>query len=108
MHLISYSPNDPNYIFPENTEIKNLLGFQGSYISDLFFQSIGLIAFLIPITYIITGVNIFKKKELFLIIENFFFIILYSLIGSCFFRFFIKTLLHFILMEMEDLLEIFK
>ncbi len=88
--LVSYSPNDPNYIFPENTEIKNWLGFQGSYISDLFFQSIGLIAFLIPITYIITGVNIFRKKEIFLIIENSFFIILYSLIGSLFFSFFYK------------------
>ena len=86
--LVSYSPNDPNYIFPENTEIKNWLGFQGSYISDLFFQSIGLIAFLITITYIITGVNIFRKKEIFLIIENSFFIILYSLIGSLFFSFF--------------------
>ena len=30
--LISYSPSDPNFIFQENTEIKNLLGFQGSYI----------------------------------------------------------------------------
>ena len=47
--LISYSPDDPNFIFTENTEIKNILGFRGSYISDLFFQSIGLIAFLIVI-----------------------------------------------------------
>ena len=39
--LTSYSPEDPNFIFPENTQIKNLLGFQGSYISDLFFQSVG-------------------------------------------------------------------
>jgi len=38
--LIFYSPNDPNFIFPENTKIQNLLGFQGSYVSDLFFQSI--------------------------------------------------------------------
>ena len=36
--LISYSPDDPNFIFPKNTEIKNLLGFQGSYISDFFFK----------------------------------------------------------------------
>ena len=42
--LISYSPSDPNFIFPENTEIKNLLGYQGSYISDLFLQTVGLIA----------------------------------------------------------------
>ncbi len=88
--LISYSPTDPNFIFPENTEIKNWLGFQGSYISDLFFQSIGLISFLIPITYIITGVNIFRKKEIFPIVENSFFIILYSLFGSLFFSFFYR------------------
>ena len=31
----------------QNTNIKNLLGFKGSYTSDLFFQSIGLISFLI-------------------------------------------------------------
>ena len=73
--LISYSPSDPNFIFPKNTEIKNLLGFRGSYISDIFFQSIGLIAYLVPITYIFTGINIFIKKELFLLIENTFFII---------------------------------
>ena len=36
--LISYSPEDPNFIFPENMEIKNWLGFRGSYISDLFFN----------------------------------------------------------------------
>ena len=46
--LISYSPSDPNFIFTDNTEIKNLLGFQGSYISDFFLQSLGLISFLIP------------------------------------------------------------
>ena len=40
--LVTYSPNDPNFIFPENTKIKNILGFQGSFVSDLFFQSIGL------------------------------------------------------------------
>ena len=26
--LLSYSPEDPNFIFPENQEIKNLLGFK--------------------------------------------------------------------------------
>ncbi len=88
--LVSYSPSDPNFIFPENTEISNLLGFQGSYISDLFFQSVGLIAYLIPITYIFTGINIFIKKEIFLIIENTFFIVLYCLFGSLFFDHFYK------------------
>ncbi len=51
LSLVSYSPEDPNFIFPENTEIKNYLGFYGSYTSDLFFQSVGLIAYLIPLTF---------------------------------------------------------
>ena len=45
--LLSYSPEDPNFIFPDNTEINNLLGFKGSFVSDLFFQSMGLISILI-------------------------------------------------------------
>ena len=61
--LISYSPEDPNFIFPENTEIKNLLGFKGSYISDLFFQSVGLISYLISFTFIITGIITLKIKD---------------------------------------------
>ena len=91
--LVSYSPNDPNFIFPENTEIKNLLGLRGSYISDLFFQSIGIISYLIPITLILTGLNIFKTKDLFLIIENIFISVLYCIFGALFFdTFFRETL----------------
>ena len=86
--LISYSPNDPNFIFPENTKIHNVLGFQGSYISDLLFKSIGVISYLMSITLIVTGVNVFKSKDLFLIIENIFFVILYCIFGGLFFGFF--------------------
>jgi len=82
--LFSYSPEDPNFIFPKNTKIKNLLGFQGSFVSDLFFQSFGFIAYLISFTYIITGINIFRLKEFFLIIENTFVGILYTIIGTLF------------------------
>ena len=85
LSLITYSPNDPNFIFPENTKIENLMGFHGSFISDLFFQSVGLIAYLIPFTLIITGINIFKSKDFFLFIENNFFTILYLLFGTLFF-----------------------
>ena len=56
--LITYSPNDPNFIFSDNTKIENLMGFQGSFVSDLFFQSVGLIAYLIPFTLIFTGINV--------------------------------------------------
>ena len=86
--LISYSPEDPNFIFSENTEINNFLGYQGSYISDLFLQSIGIISYLIPLTFLITGINIFKRKNIFLLLENTFFIVVYSIIGSSFFNFY--------------------
>ncbi|MDC3125568.1 DNA translocase FtsK 4TM domain-containing protein, partial [Candidatus Pelagibacter sp.] len=86
--LITYSPEDPNFIFPKNTEIINLLGFQGSFISDLFFQAIGLIAYLVCLTFIVTGINIFRFKEFFLIIENTFFAILYCIFGTLFLNYF--------------------
>ena len=59
--LFTFSADDPNFIFPDNMEIKNLLGFQGSYTSDLLFQTFGLIAYLIPITFLFTGINIFLR-----------------------------------------------
>ncbi len=86
--LISFSPNDPNFIFPNNTEIENLLGFRGSHISDLFFQSIGLISYLVSFTFIFSGFSIFKKKDFFLLIENIFYSIPYCLLGSLFFSYF--------------------
>ena len=83
--LITYSPNDPNFIFPENTKIENLIGFQGSFVSDLFFQSVGVIAYLIPLTFFFTGINIIRSKEFFLFVENNFFTILYLIFGTLFF-----------------------
>ena len=86
--LFTYSPNDPNFIFPDNTEINNIFGFRGSFLSDLFFQSVGLISYMISLTLIITGINIFRNKEFFLIIENIFISIIYSLFGTLFFTHF--------------------
>ena len=85
LSLISYSPEDPNFIFPENTEINNILGSRGSFTSDIFYQSIGLISILIPITIFFTGINVFIKKSFLKILENIFFIVIYSLLGSLFF-----------------------
>jgi len=86
--LFTYSPEDPNFIFPDNTEIKNFFGFKGSFVSDLFFQSVGLIAYLISLTFIITGINLLRSKEFILIIENTFFAVLYCIFGSLFFTHF--------------------
>ena len=83
--LLSYSPDDPNFIFPENTQIKNFLGFRGSFISDFFFQSIGLISILVSVTFFVTGINIIRNKKIIIILQNFFYLILYSILSSLFF-----------------------
>ncbi|WP_415294978.1 DNA translocase FtsK 4TM domain-containing protein [Candidatus Pelagibacter sp. Uisw_113] len=89
--LATFSPDDPNFIFPDNTEIKNLLGFNGSYTADLFFQTFGLIALLIPFTLVFSGINIVLNKKIFLILESIFYSVLYSSFGSLFFSFFYPT-----------------
>ena len=86
--LISFSPDDPNFIFPDNTDIKNVLGFRGSFTADIIFQSFGVIALLIPFSLIMCGLNIFLNKKILLLIESVFYTILYSLLGSLFFSFF--------------------
>ena len=91
LSLTSYSPEDPNFIFTENTEIKNMLGFRGSYISDLFFQSIGLITYLISFTIFFTGINLLKNKNFLVIIENIFYSVIYIIFGSLFFSTFYEN-----------------
>ena len=70
--LLTYSPEDPNFIFTENIVIKNLLGSKGSFTSDLLLQSIGLISFLLSFTIFFTGINLTINKNFLIIIENFF------------------------------------
>ena len=70
--LITYSPQDPNFIFPEKTTIKNLMGSKGSFVSDLLFQSFGLASMMIPITFFFTGIVIAISKNFLAIIENLF------------------------------------
>jgi S-DNA-T family DNA segregation ATPase FtsK/SpoIIIE len=86
--LVTFSPDDPNFIFPENTDIKNFLGFRGSFMADIFFQSFGLISLLVPFSFILTGINIILNNKVILIIESFFYSFLYLLLGSLFFSFF--------------------
>ena len=86
--LISYSPEDPNFIFPENAEIKNILGAKGSYTSDILYQSIGLISLLIPISLFFVSFLVIIEKKTIIILESLFFIILYSILGAIFFTVF--------------------
>ena len=86
--LVSYAPEDPNFIFSNEVEIQNFLGLKGSYTSDIIFQSLGLISLLLPFTFLFTGLNIFISKKILLLLENTFFSILYILLGSLFLSFF--------------------
>ena len=63
LSLATYSPEDPNFIFTEQVNIKNIFGFYGSVISDLFLQSIGLISFLFCFTIFFLGIFTIKKKN---------------------------------------------
>ena len=90
LSFASYSPEDPNFIFNSEKEIENILGFRGSYTSDIFFQSFGLISYLIPVTIIFTGIYIFRSKKIFILLRNLFYTILYIILGSFFFSFFYK------------------
>ena len=83
--LISYSPNDPNFINNEFNEIENLLGFRGSVLSDFLFQSVGLIAYLIPFTLFFSGTNILINKRQLIFIDNLFYSVLYIIFGCLFF-----------------------
>ena len=90
LSLLTYSAEDPNFIFPENTEIKNILGFQGAFTADLLLQSFGLASYFLPITFLFTGINIFLKKDLFILIENFFYSIFYLIFATLFLDHFYK------------------
>ncbi len=83
--LLSYSPEDPNFIFPDNAEIKNLLGIKGSYASDILYQSIGLISLLVPISLFFISFSVIINKKILYIIESLFFTIVYVVLGTIFF-----------------------
>ena len=86
--LLTYSPQDPNFVFSNNNVINNILGFKGSVISDFFLQSIGLISFLVSLTIFFTGINIIITKKTLIVIENIFFTVIYSIFGTLFLTFF--------------------
>ena len=83
--LLTYSPDDPNFIIKNDREIENILGSKGSYFSDIMFQSFGLISYLSPITIFFIGLTIIRSKKIIFIIENIFYLIIYSLLGASFY-----------------------
>ncbi len=88
--LISYSPDDPNFIYSENQEINNILGINGSIGADFLLQSIGLTSYFLPITFIFLSITIFYNKNLIKILNSLFYIVCYSIVGSIFLTQFYK------------------
>ena len=85
LSIISYSPEDPNFIYsPENIEIKNIGGFYGSVISDFLVQSIGLISVLFTLNISYWGLKITLKKKVESYISKIFFTVVYILCGTSF------------------------
>ncbi len=83
--FITYSPNDPSFVYGEsNTNIKNFFGIYGSIISDFLLQSFGITSFLILVTMISWGINLFLKKEIRKILFKLFCIVLYIISGCIF------------------------
>ena len=62
--LLSYSPEDPGFhsYGSQSTEVTNLAGFFGAWISDLSLSSVGYTAYLIPFLLIHQALNIFREK----------------------------------------------
>tara|TARA_Y100001970_G_scaffold164487_1_gene200984 strand:+ start:4863 stop:6956 length:2094 start_codon:yes stop_codon:yes gene_type:complete len=83
--LLSYSPDDPNFIFSKDAEIKNIFGFQGSFISDIFYQAIGITSLFVTVTIFFTGLNLFRSKKFIIIVENIFYAVIYTILISLFF-----------------------
>ena len=83
--FFSHSSEDPNFLLSENIEIKNFFGFYGSVVSDVFFQSFGLISYLFSLTLILIGINIIFEKKILVFINCLFYSSIYLLLGSLLF-----------------------
>ncbi len=64
--LITHNQWDPSpftYGFSEATDVKNLLGIFGSYLSDILIQALGFTSYVIPVGLCVYGVRKILEKE---------------------------------------------
>ena len=81
--IISYSPEDPNFIYtPESVQIKNIGGFYGSVASDFLLQSIGLISILVTFNIFYWGYKLSINKKITNFISRIFFTLIYIILGT--------------------------
>ena len=62
--LISYSRVDPAWTFTgSSSEVHNLVGIAGAWVSDISFTLFGWIAYCIPLALVVGGYRIFKMED---------------------------------------------
>ena len=63
--FLSYNLNDPsfNHYINGAKEVKNLGGTVGSYLSDIFFRTLGFTSYILPITFLIITLKLFITEE---------------------------------------------
>ncbi|MDI6755994.1 MAG: DNA translocase FtsK 4TM domain-containing protein, partial [Thermodesulfobacteriota bacterium] len=64
--LFSFNPDDPSFNNQpsEPQKATNLAGFVGAHLSDIFFQTFGLTAFLWPLFFIFFSLKLFLFPEM--------------------------------------------
>ena len=82
LSLVSYYPDDPNFLHSEKKVIVNYLGFKGSVIADFIFQSIGLVGYFFTINLFVWGFSAFKSKNFDFLIYNLFYTSIYFIVGA--------------------------
>lgn len=63
--LYSFHPQDPSFNLyqPVPSQIHNLGGLVGAYLSDILWQVFGCTSFLFPLVLLITGISIFANRQ---------------------------------------------
>lgn len=64
LSLGSYSDTDPSLNLSTLNEPRNLLGYFGSYLADIFYQLFGVASFIIPLSFIVWSYLIYKNEIL--------------------------------------------
>src|SRR5262245_52130613 len=64
LSLVSYRPQDPSWNTASEVRPLNLVGYPGSYFSDLLLQTFGIAAFLFPVLIFVLSWKWVRSEEI--------------------------------------------
>ncbi|MFC1659758.1 DNA translocase FtsK [Pseudomonadota bacterium] len=74
--ILTYSKHDPSFnVSTTSTEVQNIFGTFGAYVSDILIQTVGVVSFILCLVLFFLGINIIKnnvKTSLYLKVASFF------------------------------------